>query len=59
MVPMETWSFQWKKKTNYGKNKNYGKMGTPSINDDMEVSMENKYGEIIYHWRFLAGKIPK
>ena len=47
------------KKTNYGKNKNYGKMGTPSINDDMEVSMENKYGEIIYHWRFLAGKIPK
>ena len=33
--------------------------GMPSINDDMEVSMENKYGEIIYHWRFLAGKIPK
>ena len=49
-----------KNKTNYGKNtKNYGNIGTPSINDDMEVSMENKYGEIIYHWRFPAGKIPK
>lgn len=47
----------WEKKTM--EKKNYGKMGTPSINDDMEVSMENKYGEIIYHWRFLAGNIPK